>query len=124
MVLVLRRTLDECLVELDAFKKRHSHEFPVSNSVQGPSRPSPQLQAPTSPKHDLAATREEIKGLKSSSLSPYDILSKWLNSVVVRHIVQDLQKEILSAAQRIKLLESENKLLETEAVQLRQVLML
>jgi len=35
--------------------------------------------------------------------------------------VQELQKENLAATQRIKLLESENQLLSSEAVQLREV---
>lgn len=38
-----------------------------------------------------------------------------------RHIVQELQKESLAAAQRTKVLESENQLLLSEAEQLRQV---
>lgn len=38
-----------------------------------------------------------------------------------RHIVQELQMENLAATQRIKLLESENQLLSSEAAQLREV---
>lgn len=44
-----------------------------------------------------------------------------LGFVNVRHIVQELQKENLTAAHRITLLESENQLLTAEADQLRQV---
>lgn len=39
----------------------------------------------------------------------------------MRHIIQELQKESIMAAQRIKLLESENQLFSCEAEQLRQV---
>ncbi|KAG6897401.1 hypothetical protein C0992_001907 [Termitomyces sp. T32_za158] len=56
------------------------------------------LQAPS--KHDASAVKEEITGLK--------------------HIVQELQKENVASVQRIKILESENELLATEANQLRQ----
>lgn len=40
-----------------------------------------------------------------------------------RHIVQELQKDNQTAAQRNKLLESENRLLVSETDQLRQVLL-
>ncbi|KAJ7444107.1 hypothetical protein B0H11DRAFT_2250256 [Mycena galericulata] len=67
----------------------------LNNGIQ-----SPQSSSTTTGKRDLSVTREEIKGLK--------------------HIVQELQKESLAAAQRTKLMESKNQLLLSEAEQLRQ----
>nr|GAT57604.1 predicted protein [Mycena chlorophos] len=79
-------------IQTESIKKKANRDLPLNNGV--PQSPS------TATKHDLSAAREEIKGLK--------------------HIVQELQKENLAAAQRTKLLESENQLLTSETEQLRQ----
>ncbi|KAI1795501.1 hypothetical protein LXA43DRAFT_723290 [Ganoderma leucocontextum] len=88
----LRVLANERTVELDNMRKKLNRD----GSVNGY-----ELKAPVSPssKHDLAAARDEITGLK--------------------HIVQELQKENGAFAQRSKVLESENKLLLSETEQLR-----
>ncbi|KAF9458432.1 hypothetical protein BDZ94DRAFT_1292002 [Collybia nuda] len=91
----LTETLDEFTLELDTLKKKNNRDILI-NSVSEPLRPP--HQSPS--KHDPLSAREEITGLK--------------------HIVQELQKENLVLAQRIKILESENELLLTENQQLRQ----
>ncbi|RDB16858.1 Dynactin subunit 1 [Hypsizygus marmoreus] len=94
----LTQTLDERSSQLEAAKKKNNRDVSVNNgTLQDSLRPTP--PSPSS-KYDLSAAREEMKGLK--------------------HIVQELQKENLAATQRIKILESENELLVSEAMQLRQ----
>ncbi|KAF8070239.1 hypothetical protein FPV67DRAFT_1486720 [Lyophyllum atratum] len=93
----LSRSLDETSKELESLKKKNNREATISNGLHDTLRLMP--SSPSS-KYDLAAAREEITGLK--------------------HIVQELQKENLAATQRIKILESENQLLSSEANQLRQ----
>ncbi|KAI0958692.1 hypothetical protein AcV7_004436 [Taiwanofungus camphoratus] len=89
----LRNLVDERSAELDAMRKKLNRDLPV-NSLDA-------TKSPLSPsKHDLAAARDEITGLK--------------------HIVQELQKENSAAAQRNKVLESENRLLLSETEQLRE----
>ncbi|KAH9937733.1 hypothetical protein B0H21DRAFT_758089 [Amylocystis lapponica] len=89
----LRQLVEERGADLDAIRKKLNRELPMNgvDSGKGPSSPS---------RHDFAAARDEITGLK--------------------HIVQELQKENSAAAQRAKVLESENKLLLTEVEQLRE----
>ncbi|KAJ7733766.1 hypothetical protein DFH07DRAFT_928669 [Mycena maculata] len=89
----LRQALAAQTAEVDALKKKTNRDVALNNGVQAP-------QSPTTSKYDLSVAREEIKGLK--------------------HIVQELQQESLAAAQRTKVLESENQLLLSEAEQLRQ----
>ncbi|KAJ7497179.1 hypothetical protein FB451DRAFT_1075615 [Mycena latifolia] len=89
----LRHALAAQSAELDALRKKTNRDAALNNGLQSP-------QSPSASKHDLAIAREEITGLK--------------------HIVQELQQESLAAAQRTKLLESENQLLLSEAEQLRQ----
>lgn len=89
----LRRSLAAQSAEFDALKRKTNRDTTLNNGTQSP-------QPPSASKHDLAVAREEITGLK--------------------HIVQSLQQESLAAAQRTKLLESENQLLLSEAEQLRQ----
>ncbi|TFK44617.1 hypothetical protein BDQ12DRAFT_673277 [Crucibulum laeve] len=84
--------------ELDELKRKTNLDAPTTNSAHDATRAIP--ASPSLSKYDLSAAREEIKGLK--------------------HIVQELQKENLAGNQRIKLLESENQLLSSEAEQLRQ----
>lgn len=94
---VLTQTLNERSNELDSLRKKVNRDVIINNGVHDALRVIPQ----SSPIHgELPAVREEITGL--------------------RHIVQELQKENLTAAHRITLLESENQLLTAEADQLRQ----
>ncbi|GLB37166.1 hypothetical protein LshimejAT787_0402170 [Lyophyllum shimeji] len=93
----LTQSLDETLKELESLKKKNNRDATINNGLHDTLRPLP--SSPSS-KYDLSAAREEITGLK--------------------HIVQELQKENLAANQRIKILESENQLLSSEANQLRQ----
>ncbi|KAH9839568.1 uncharacterized protein C8Q71DRAFT_750078 [Rhodofomes roseus] len=87
----LESLVEERTAELDSVRKKVGRDTTVNGGDSGKVTPS---------KHDLTNAREEITGLK--------------------HIVQELQKEISAAAQRNKVLESENKLLLTETEQLRQ----
>ncbi|KAJ6593784.1 hypothetical protein B0H19DRAFT_916405 [Mycena capillaripes] len=89
----LRQALAAQSAEVEALKKKTNRDTALNNGIQSP-------QSPSVSKHDLSVAREEITGLK--------------------HIVQELQKESLAAAQRTKVLESENQLLLSEAEQLRQ----
>lgn len=91
----LQHLLEERTAELDSLRKKINRE----QSVHGTSDPSKPISASPS-KQDLVAARDEIKGLK--------------------HIIQELQLEGTKAAQRTKVLESENKLLLTEMDQLRE----
>ncbi|KAF5385794.1 hypothetical protein D9615_002454 [Tricholomella constricta] len=93
----LSQSLDETSKELETLRKKNNRDATINNGLQDALRPIP---ASPSSKYDLSAAREEITGLK--------------------HIVQELQKENLASAQRIKILESENQLLSSEANQLRQ----
>ncbi|KAG5643612.1 hypothetical protein DXG03_000620 [Asterophora parasitica] len=88
----LLHSLDETSKELESLKKKNNRDATINGLQPMPASPSS--------KHDISAAREEITGLK--------------------HIVQELQKETLASAQRIKMLESENQLLSSEANQLRQ----
>jgi len=90
---------------METLRKKVNREASLSNGV---------VDSKTlSPKSD----REEVAGLKYVVVRPFLLIA--LNHP--RHIVQELQKENLSATQRIKLLESENQLLTAEAAQLREV---
>ncbi|CAK5265340.1 unnamed protein product [Mycena citricolor] len=91
-----RDSLSNVRSELETLKNRTTdRDGGLNNDIQRvPER------SPASTKHDLSAAKDEITGLK--------------------HIVQELQKENLSAAQQNKLLQSENQLLASEAEQLRQ----
>lgn len=110
----LRHALAERTAELDAFKKKMNRDVSINSGLQEPMRNSP--QSPPS-KYDIATAREEIVGLKYV-LSPSTLAT---SHVSCRHIVQTLQMESQSAAQRNKLLESENRMLLSETDQLRQV---
>ncbi|KAJ3492810.1 hypothetical protein NLJ89_g11159 [Agrocybe chaxingu] len=77
--------------EMDGLRKKLNREA----LINGTSEPKA-----VSPKSESSTVREEVAGLK--------------------HIVQELQKENLVAAQQIKLLESENQLLTAETEQLRR----
>ncbi|OCH93135.1 hypothetical protein OBBRIDRAFT_802140 [Obba rivulosa] len=91
----LRQQLEERNAELDTTRKKLNRDFAV-NGIE-----STKPVVPSSPsKHDLAAARDEITGLK--------------------HIVQELQKENSIALQHNKMLESENRLLLSETEQLRE----
>ncbi|KAG6844343.1 hypothetical protein H0H87_007619 [Tephrocybe sp. NHM501043] len=83
--------------ELETLRKKHNRDTSINNGLQESLRPLP--SSPSS-KYDVSAAKEEITGLK--------------------HIVQELQKENVTAMQRIKILESENQLLSSETDQLRQ----
>ncbi|KAI0743950.1 hypothetical protein C8Q80DRAFT_1220751 [Daedaleopsis nitida] len=89
----LRALANSRTAELDTIRKKLNRE----GSINGH-----ELKTPSSPssKHDLSAARDEITGLK--------------------HIVQELQKENASVAQRCKVFEAENKLLLSETEQLRE----
>ncbi|KAI0759824.1 hypothetical protein BD413DRAFT_487303 [Trametes elegans] len=89
----LRALANERTAELETIRKKLNRDGTVNGHESKPP-PSP------SSKHDLAAARDEITGLK--------------------HIVQELQKENAAAAQRSKVLEAENKLLLSETEQLRE----
>ncbi|KAJ7783014.1 hypothetical protein B0H16DRAFT_1671164 [Mycena metata] len=89
----LRESLAAQAAEVESLKKKANRDMTLNNGIHSP-------QSPTVSKHDLSAAKEEITGLK--------------------HIVQELQKESVTATQRTKLLESENQLLLSEAEQLRQ----
>ncbi|CAA7259296.1 unnamed protein product [Cyclocybe aegerita] len=87
----LTQSLNDQNNEMDGLRKKLNREA----LVNGTSEPKA-----VSPKSESSTVREEVAGLK--------------------HIVQELQKENLAAAQQIKLLESENLLLTAETEQLRQ----
>ncbi|KII92295.1 hypothetical protein PLICRDRAFT_172397 [Plicaturopsis crispa FD-325 SS-3] len=94
----LSRALEERAAELDSLKKKANRDV----GIQDPFSSSTSIStSPTTSKHD-PAVKEEMAGLK--------------------HIVQDLQKENTACTQRIKILESENRLLVSETDQLRQEL--
>ncbi|KAG6865848.1 hypothetical protein C0991_011180 [Blastosporella zonata] len=93
----LLQSLDDTTKELETLRKKHNRDASINNGLQEALRPMP--SSPSS-KYEVSAAREEITGLK--------------------HIVQELQKENVTAMQRIKILESENQLLSSEANQLRQ----
>ncbi|OJT13108.1 hypothetical protein TRAPUB_10334 [Trametes pubescens] len=88
----LRALANERAAELELVRKKLNRDAPV-NGFESRPPPSPS-------KHDLAAARDEITGLK--------------------HIVQELQKENAASAQRLRSLEAENKLLLSETEQLRE----
>ncbi|EIW62820.1 uncharacterized protein TRAVEDRAFT_34134 [Trametes versicolor FP-101664 SS1] len=89
----LRALANGRAAELELVRKKLNRDAPV-NGFESRPPPSP------SSKHDLAAARDEITGLK--------------------HIVQELQKENAASAQRLRSLEAENKLLLSETEQLRE----
>ncbi len=113
----LRALANERTTELDTLRKKLNRE----GSVNGY-----ELKAPVSPssKHDLAAARDEIIGLKcvfSFSVSSGAQLRLTPCLTRGRHIVQELQKDNAAHTQRSNVLESENKLLLSETEQLREV---
>jgi chromosome segregation ATPase len=59
----LHQALNERSAELDVLKKRINREVPINSGLQEPARNS-RSASPQSPKYDLAATRDEITGLK------------------------------------------------------------
>ncbi|EJD02624.1 uncharacterized protein FOMMEDRAFT_107555 [Fomitiporia mediterranea MF3/22] len=91
----LRRALDEKASELEASRKTLNRDRPILQDATS----SP---ATTTPSKQESSYKEEIKGLK--------------------HIVQELQKEISTLSGRAKMLESENKMLSQETDALRQEL--
>ncbi|KAG6868926.1 hypothetical protein C0993_007700 [Termitomyces sp. T159_Od127] len=93
----LLQSLDDTTKELETLRKKQNRDVTINNGLQEALRTVP--PAPSS-KNDASAAKEEITGLK--------------------HIVQELQKENVASIQRIKILESENELLASEANQLRQ----
>ncbi|KAH8118910.1 hypothetical protein DFH11DRAFT_1561792 [Phellopilus nigrolimitatus] len=98
VVAELRQMLDEKALELESSRKTLNRDRPLNVS--------PQDMTPTSTlsKVEPNTAREEIKGLK--------------------HIVQELQKENSTISNRIKMLESENKMLLKETDSLREELRL
>jgi hypothetical protein len=112
----LAQILNERSNELETLRKKTNRDVIINNGIHDTLRVIPQSSSSTM--HGEPAVREEITGLKYDLLSTMEHLTEIAN---VRHIVQELQKENLSAAHRITLLESENQLLTSEAHQLRQV---
>lgn len=95
-VLDMTRALDDSTNELEATRKKVNRDVFVTDEIHDGLKSSASLPS----KFDSAVAKEEVTGLK--------------------HIIQELQKESIMAAQRIKLLESENQLFSCEAEQLRQ----
>ncbi|KAG6813321.1 hypothetical protein H0H92_012134 [Tricholoma furcatifolium] len=95
----LSQSLDDTTKELETLRKKHNRDASINNGLQEPTSRA-MTSSPSSAKHDSSAAKEEIMGLK--------------------HIVQELQKENVINMQRIKILESENQILSSEANQLRQ----
>ncbi|KAH0589374.1 hypothetical protein H2248_005132 [Termitomyces sp. 'cryptogamus'] len=93
----LLQSLDDTTKELETIRKKQNRDVTINNGLQETLRPVP---ASPSSKCDVSTAKEEITGLK--------------------HIVQELQKENVASLQRIKILESENELLASEANQLQQ----
>ncbi|KAG6862208.1 hypothetical protein C0995_002138 [Termitomyces sp. Mi166 len=93
----LLQSLDDTTKELETLRKKQNRDVTINNGLQEALRPVP--PSPSS-RYDASAAKEEITGLK--------------------HIIQELQKEQVAALQRVKILESENELLTSEADQLRQ----
>ncbi|KAL4268225.1 CAP-Gly domain-containing protein [Pleurotus pulmonarius] len=92
----LRRTLDEKSSELESLRKKLNREVTLTNGIS-----TERIASPTSSKYDSGSSqRDEIKGLK--------------------HIVQELQKEVAVSEQQKKTIASENELLQSEVDQLRQ----
>lgn len=116
-VLELREELEERTKEVEAIRKKHHRDASVNNGFHD--SPSRTPSAPSTPtKHESSAYREEVRGLK------YDVfvyLSESIADGHDRHIVQNLQQENHTAAQKIKTLEAENQLLVTESEKLRDV---
>ncbi|KAF8973365.1 hypothetical protein BDZ97DRAFT_1780925 [Flammula alnicola] len=67
--------------------------------------------------NELEAARKKRTAMRQSLPDPSTVREEVAG---LKHIVQELQKENLALAQRIKILESENQLLSSEAEQLRQ----
>lgn len=113
----LRRQANERAAEAETLRKKLNREGSV-NGYEVKPPPSP------SSKHDKAAARDEITGLKCVMVHLLPGLVDCASSdiaMMTRHIVQELQKENAASAQRCKVLESENKLLLSETEQLREV---
>ena len=108
----LTQILEDRTNETEGMRKKLNRDASVLNGGLESSRSN-------SSKPEPSIVREEVAGLKLGRPSAM-YFGHTLTSFT-RHIVQELQKENLASAQQIKLLESENRLLSTEAEQLRQV---
>ncbi|KZT28920.1 hypothetical protein NEOLEDRAFT_682934 [Neolentinus lepideus HHB14362 ss-1] len=93
MAAEMRQAMEDQELEMEILRKRVNRDMSINNGLQEPAK------SPSGSKHDLTVARDEIKGLK--------------------HIVQEMQQEILAANQQNKALTSENELLSSEIEKLR-----
>jgi len=108
----LKQNLEDRTSETEGTRKKLNRDALVLNGGLESSRSN--LLKP-----EPSTAREEVAGLKLGR--PNATCVGHTLTRITRHIVQELQKENLASVQQIKLLESENRLLSTEAEQLRQV---